>query len=48
MKDVKVRVQFDNGQWYDQIGKIDFVDNQIDQNSGSIPMRATFENPKTG
>lgn len=46
LKDVKVRVQFDNGQWYDQIGKIDFVDNQIDQNSGSIPMRATFENPK--
>lgn len=46
LKDVKVRVQFDNGQWYDQIGRIDFVDNQIDQNSGSIPMRATFENPK--
>lgn len=45
-KDVKVRVQFDSGQWYDQDGKIDFVDNKIDQNSGSIPMRATFDNKK--
>lgn len=47
LKDVQVKVQFDNGQWYDKIGKIDFVDNQIDQNSGSVPMRATFENPKS-
>ncbi len=45
-KDVKVKVQFDSGQWYDQDGKIDFVDNKIDQNSGSIPMRATFDNKK--
>lgn len=43
-KDVEVRIQFESGQWYDKVGKIDFVDNQIDQNSGSIPMRATFEN----
>ncbi len=45
-KDVKVKVQFDNGYWYDKIGKVDFVDNQIDKNSGSVQMRATFENPK--
>ena len=45
-KDVKVKVQFDDGKWYDKIGTIDFVDNQIDKNSGSIQMRATFENPK--
>lgn len=43
-KDVQVKIQFESGQWYDGIGTIDFVDNQIDQNSGSIPMRATFEN----
>ena len=45
-KDVQVKVQFDMGNWYDKIGKIDFVDNQIDKNSGSVQMRATFENPK--
>lgn len=45
-KDVEVKVQADTGKVYPYIGKIDFVDNQIDQNSGSIQMRATFENPK--
>ena len=43
-KDVQVKIQFESGQWYDKVRTIDFVDNQIDQNSGSIPMRATFEN----
>ena len=45
-KDVEVRIQSSEGKEYPWIGKIDFVDNQIDQNSGSVPMRATFENPK--
>ncbi len=45
-KDVDVKVQFEGGNWYDKIGVIEFVDNQIDKNSGSIQMRATFENPK--
>ncbi|MBP3820887.1 efflux RND transporter periplasmic adaptor subunit [bacterium] len=45
-KGVKVKVQFEGGKWYEKDGIIDFVDNQIDKNSGSIPMRATFENPK--
>lgn len=44
-KDVEVKIQADTGKVYPYVGKIDFVDNQIDQNSGSIPMRATFENP---
>ncbi len=44
-KDVDVKVQFEGGNWYSKIGVIEFVDNQIDKNSGSIQMRATFENP---
>jgi len=44
-KDVDVKVQFEGGNWYDKIGVIEFVDNQIDKNSGSIQMRATFANP---
>ncbi len=45
-KDVQVKVQFDGGHWYDKIGTIDFVDNKIDKNSGSISMRAVFDNSK--
>lgn len=45
-KDVEVKVQFDDGYQYEHIGKVDFIDNQIDKNSGSIQMRATFDNPK--
>ena len=45
-KDVEVRVQFGDGAWYDKVGKINFVDNKIDKDSGSISMRATFDNSK--
>lgn len=45
-KDVEVKVQFDNDNWYDKIGTINFVDNQIDKDSGSVQMRATFDNTK--
>jgi membrane fusion protein (multidrug efflux system) len=45
-KDVEVKIQMNEGQWYQYTGKVDFVDNQIDQNSGSVQMRAVFENPK--
>lgn len=44
-KDVEVKIQFESGQWYEKVGKINFVDNQIDQNSGSVQLRATFDNP---
>ncbi len=46
LKDVKVEVQFDGGNWYDKIGTINFVDNKIDKDSGSVYMRATFDNSK--
>ncbi len=46
LKDVTVRTKFDNGEWYEKTGKIDFLDNKIDQNSGSISLRAIFENNK--
>ena len=43
-KDVEVRVQFNSGNWYSKVGKINFVDNKVDENSGSVQMRATFDN----
>ena len=45
-KDAKVEVQFDGGSWYDKIGKVNFVDNKIDKNSGSATLRATCHNSK--
>ena len=46
-EDAQVKVQFDDGTWYDKIGKINFVDNKIDKDSGSVTMRATFDNTKS-
>lgn len=45
-KDVKVEVQFDDGTWYEKAGVVNFVDNKIDKDSGSVAMRATFDNTK--
>ena len=46
LKDVDVRVQFTGGSWYDKIGRINFVDNKIDVDSGSVTLRAIFDNSK--
>ena len=46
-KDVIVRVQFGGGSWYYKTDKINFVDNKIDKDSGSVTMRAVFENDKS-
>lgn len=45
-KDAQVRVQFNDGTWYDKVGTVNFVDNKIDKDSGSVSMRATFDNSK--
>ena len=45
-EDVEVKVQFGDGDWYDKIGTINFVDNKIDKDSGSVTMRASFDNSK--
>lgn len=45
-KDAQVKVQFNDGTWYDKIGTVNFVDNKIDKDSGSISLRATFDNSK--
>ena len=46
LKDVAVRVQYEGGRWHDEVGTIDFVDNKIDKDSGTISMRGLFENKK--
>ncbi len=46
LKDVKVQLEIEDGQWYDKTGKVDFVDNKIDKDSGSINLRAVFDNDR--
>lgn len=46
LKDVAVRVQYEGGKWHEEVGTIDFVDNKIDKDSGTISMRGLFENKK--
>ena len=45
-KDVEVKVQFGDGSWYDKVGTVNFVDNKIVKDSGSVQMRVTFDNEK--
>lgn len=41
----KVDLIFSNGQKYPRTGVQDFHDNKIDQSTGTVTMRATFQNP---
>ena len=41
-----VKLKLPNGVDYSEIGKIYFVDNSIDQSTGSIELAALFENPE--
>lgn len=43
----KVNLQLSNGEEYEITGKIDAVNGQFDGNTGSITLRAKFDNPKT-
>ncbi len=41
---MKVQIQLADGSIYNEFGKIEFVDNEVDQTTGTISLRATFEN----
>lgn len=45
MKDRKTEIYFTNGEKYSIDGVQDFHDNKIDQSTGTVTMRATFQNP---
>lgn len=42
--DAKITIQLADGTTYDEEGILDFMDNQIDKDLGTITMRATFNN----
>ena len=41
---MEVKLQLADGTIYDEIGKIEYVGNEVDQTTGTIDLRATFEN----
>jgi membrane fusion protein (multidrug efflux system) len=44
--DITVRATLANGKPYDEIGHLHFVSNQVDQQTDTLLVRATFPNPK--
>jgi membrane fusion protein (multidrug efflux system) len=44
--DIKVHATLANGKPYDQVGAWSFVSNQVDQQTDTVSVRATFPNPK--
>jgi membrane fusion protein, multidrug efflux system len=44
-EDVTVTIALSETQDYEHIGKIDFIDNRIDQSTGTLAIRAIFDNP---
>ncbi|NVD07856.1 efflux RND transporter periplasmic adaptor subunit [Vibrio sp. JPW-9-11-11] len=43
---VEVQVMLENGKPFNHIGKLDFIGNRIDLNTGTIAMRAVIDNPQ--
>lgn len=44
-KNRKVELYFNNGEKYELDGVQDFLDNKIDESTGTVTLRATFKNP---
>ena len=43
---IKVHAMLANGKPYDQVGDWRFISNQVDQQTDTVPVRATFPNPQ--
>ncbi|MEZ9231684.1 efflux RND transporter periplasmic adaptor subunit [Vibrio amylolyticus] len=41
-----IKLAFANGSFYQQPGKVNFIDNQVDETTGSINVRIKFNNPE--
>ena len=44
LPDVTVKIKLSDGSLYNEEGKLDFIDNKIDRDLGTIKLRATFSN----
>jgi len=41
---LKVRIRLPNGEMYPETGRVEFIDNRVDPSTGSIAVRAVFQN----
>lgn len=44
LDNMKVELMLANGTMYDEEGKVEFINNEVDQTTGTISLRASFEN----
>ncbi len=43
---VEVHVKLENDEYFEHLGKLDFIDNRINTNTGTISLRAIVDNPQ--
>ncbi|MFC1778080.1 efflux RND transporter periplasmic adaptor subunit [Pseudomonadota bacterium] len=46
MNKVEVRLRLPDGSEYEHVGRVDFIDNVVDRKTGTIVLRARFDNPQ--
>jgi membrane fusion protein (multidrug efflux system) len=45
LEQVEVRLRLPDGSDFDQVGRLDFIDNVVDRRTGTVVLRARFDNP---
>lgn len=43
---IEVRLRLPDGSIYEHVGRVDFIDNVVDRRTGTIVLRARFDNPR--
>jgi len=46
LEKIEVRLRLPDGGLYDHVGRVDFVDNVVDRRTGTVVLRARFDNPQ--
>jgi membrane fusion protein (multidrug efflux system) len=46
MDKIEVRLRLPDGSLYEHMGRVDFIDNVVDRRTGTIVLRARFDNPR--
>ncbi len=46
MDKIEVRLRLPDGSLYEHVGRVDFIDNVVDRKTGTIVLRARFDNPQ--
>jgi membrane fusion protein (multidrug efflux system) len=46
MDKIEVRLRLPDGSLYEHLGRVDFIDNVVDRRTGTVVLRARFDNPQ--